>query len=238
MEEEETFAIPKTEKGEYEEFKREKKLKAVHSELKKLCVDGTEYGLTMEALQKKRNEAEKYGLCGICVYPVHVKTCKRQLLQGIVRCRIPGGESTVKTKAYACKRAVADGADEIVFSVCASAVKSNNKPYLRKEIKRMKKSAKKRPVIARLQTNLYTQAEVYDYLRLANDCGLHAVLLADSANLHSEIFTRAKNVAPEVRLYAEAVNDAEAFRSLMLLGADGAQGSNCAFVAEALLSEI
>jgi deoxyribose-phosphate aldolase len=145
-------------KKEFELFKIQKILHRIdHTLLKQ--------NITHEDLKKLCQDATHYGFYSVCVQPIHVNFVKRQLGEGskIKVCAVisfPFGEDLFSVKAFQTKKAISDGADEIDMVMCISALKRGDFRFVKRDIRAVVKSARKRPVKVIIETSLLTVKEI------------------------------------------------------------------------------
>lgn len=124
--------------------------------------------LTKKELEKKLCVAYKNKYYSVCVNPVNVKDAKDYCefkLKGTVKvvCQVgfPLGENTTEAKVFELKKAISDGADEVDVMVSVSRVKMGEWGYVKNELSRLVKAAKKHTVKAIIETSVLTKAELY-----------------------------------------------------------------------------
>jgi len=145
-------------KKEFELFKIQKILHRIdHTLLKQ--------NITHDDLKKLCQDAIHYGFYSVCVQPVHVNFVKRQLGENskVKVCAVisfPFGEDLFSVKAYQTKKAISDGADEIDMVMSISALKRGDFRFVKRDIKAVVKSARKRPVKVIIETSLLSVKEI------------------------------------------------------------------------------
>ena len=153
------------ERRAFEAYKKEKKLEELHRLIGMIDHTLLRQTATKEEVRKLCKEAAEYGFHSVCVQPVYVSACYSYLKNAPavkIACVVgfPMGENKTETKVFETKRAVADGANEIDLVICLSAVKNGNYGYVKREVKKVVKAAKGRPVKAILETSLLTREEM------------------------------------------------------------------------------
>ena len=164
------------ERREFEAYKQEKKLEQLHKLIGMIDHTLLRQTATRDDIKKLCAEAREYGFCSVCVQPVYVAACHAFLKSAPevkIACVVgfPMGENKTETKVYETKRAVSDGANEIDMVICLSAVKNGNYGYVKREVKKVVKAAKGRPVKAILETSLLTREEMLKAAAAARDAG-------------------------------------------------------------------
>ncbi len=134
------ITLSKTEAEEYQAYKRQKHIMEVTSSISRAV-------LTPETDSVKRicAYAVKMGCAAVKVTPTQLSTAKAALSETKVRidCAVGGlGETFSKVKAYEAKLAGRFGAQEITLALSESDVKNSRFSELKKEIKRVCRSAK------------------------------------------------------------------------------------------------
>ena len=107
-------------------------------------------------------DAEKYSFKTVCVFPTLINLCKRNLRTVKVATVVgfPFGEEALKVKLYQTKVAVRLGADEIDMVACISAIKQGDYRYVRNEVYRIVRAAKRRPVKVIIETSFLDQKQI------------------------------------------------------------------------------
>lgn len=210
------------ERMEFEEFKRQKRIdeaKAVVSRIECDCLSEFIDKATLKETCKLATERE---IGGIVVYPSLVKQCVALLgddpkVSLIASISYPHGGDAPFVKASAVRQAVKDGVDEVEVSVFPPLIKEGGFGYFKKECKKLKRVAKKRPVRIVIVVPSYTKAEVVKLCQIASDCGVHMVRLmgANGETLQS-IRSSVKNLC----LFKTEVNSETELRSAIDYGAN------------------
>ena len=164
------------ERREFEAYKKEKKLEELHRLIGMIDHTLLRQTATKDEIKKLCAEAVEYGFCSVCVQPVYVSACYSYLKKAPdvkIACVVgfPMGENKTETKVFETKRAVLDGANEIDMVICLSAVKNGNYGYVKREVKKVVKAAKGRPVKAILGTSMLTRDEMLKAAAAARDAG-------------------------------------------------------------------
>jgi deoxyribose-phosphate aldolase len=84
------------------------------------------------------NEAEEYGMLGICIPPYYVKEARRIIkdkgIKLVTVIGFPLGYSSTASKVEECKRAIDEGVDEVDMVLNISAFKDKNYYFLQNDI--------------------------------------------------------------------------------------------------------
>ena len=146
-----SIVLSPTEAEEYCVFKRKKRVEEVLSALKKTVV-APPAELTAAEIAKCAEIARGVKSLALRVPPNKLATAKNALLGKVAADAIVGGngETLWKVKRYETKRAIAGGAGRITLALSASAVSAGKFGETKREIKKICKTAKKRPVTVAL----------------------------------------------------------------------------------------
>lgn len=145
-------------KREFVDFKIRTLLHRIdHTLLKQDC--------TEKDLAKLCDEANEYGFYSVCVQPLHVSFAKKRLgknshVKVATVIGFPMGENLSSVKAKETQKAVKCGADEIDMVACISAIKNGDYRYVRRDVEKVVKAAKGRPVKVIIETGLLTDKEI------------------------------------------------------------------------------
>lgn len=223
------------EAAEYEEFQRSRREQEIAVRLKKTIADASRRDTDRAALQRACETAKKYGASGVLVSPVNVASAKRALSdRAFVVCLVGGtGESLPATKKTEAKKAVSQGAGEIRLVLCYSALTGKNMSYLKREIKKVKKAAKKIPLIVSLEDHSLTEEEVGFGVRAAREAKSDGVCVRGELSL-----VLAAANAGAARIDVSGVENAEQLNSLMRAGASLAVTPCLDTVAQQLYGEL
>ena len=155
-------------------------------------------------IAKACEDALEYGFYSVCVYPVHIKTCKKILDDSGVKVAtvvgFPHGETLSKSKAAEARQVIKEGADEIDMVMCISKAKEGKWNYVEKDIKGVVDAAEGAPVKVIIETCLLTDEEITEACKAAARAG--AAFVKTSTGFVGEGATE-KNVA----LMKEAVKN-------------------------------
>ena len=126
-------------------------------------------GLNKQEIIKKINLVLRYGFNSVTVMPNFISLAKYVLSGSNLGLRAlisyPYGEDIFKSKKYAVKKAFALGADSVIISVSASAVKNGEFKVLAKEFKKFVKMAGNRKVYALLDCDSLNLAEMEKFAK-------------------------------------------------------------------------
>lgn len=219
----ENTVLSAAEAVEYGEFKRAKREAEIAASLKKLIVDASRRETDRFALRSACEGARKLDVHGVLVSPVNVAPAKR-LLEGsktYVIGLIGGtGETLISVKKLEAKSAIRQGARELRLVLCYSALRAGNASYLKKEVKKIRRAAKKLPLVVSLEDHSLGEEEIARGTRAACEGGAEAVCVRGEVQLVLRAL-RAGN--GKVRVDAADVENAEQYRSLVRAGASLSQ---------------
>lgn len=109
------------------------------------------------------DEARRYGFASVCVNPVHVPTCVRELGgSGVPTCTVIGfplGANPTEIKADEARWAVEQGARELDMVINVGKLKSGEYDFVREDIRRVKEAGKPALLKVILETALLTDEE-------------------------------------------------------------------------------
>lgn len=99
--------------------------------------------VTEERLREFCEESDRYGFAMIAINSAPVKLCKEVLKNSEVHVGaaigFPLGQTTIETKEFETRQAIADGADEIDYVVNLVKLKSGDLDYIEDEMRRIVK---------------------------------------------------------------------------------------------------
>ncbi len=207
------------EAAEYGEFKRTRREAEISVSLHKLIVDASRRETDKFTLKSACNCVRKLFSYGVLVSPVGIAAAKRHLAESesYVIALVGGtGETLLSVKRYEAKKAIAAGAKEIRLVLCYSALKAGNLGYLKREVKKLKKTARKLALVVSVEDHTLSSDEVALAVRCACDGGADAVCVRGE----TELVLRALRVsAGKIRVDASGVENAEQLRALQKAGA-------------------
>lgn len=122
---------------------------------------------TISDIEKLCNIAYKNGYYSVCVNPCFVSYAKSYISQNLndslkVVCVVgfPLGANKTSTKLFEVKEAINDGVDEIDVVINISMAKNGSLDYVKNELTKIKKMAKKIPVKAIIETCYFDENEI------------------------------------------------------------------------------
>lgn len=215
----ETTVLSPQEAVEYEEFKRSRREAEIAVTLGKLTVDASRRETDKYALKRACESAKKLRAYGVLVSPVHVAQARRNLSGCPVNvvCLVGGtGESLPAIKKAEVKKAISQGAREVRLVLCYSALRGGNMQYVKKEIKKVRKAAKKCAFTVSLEDHTFGEEEILRGVRAACDAGAQGVCVRGEISL---VLHAVQTSAGRIRVEASGVENAEQLRSLIKAGA-------------------
>ena len=105
-------------------------------------------------MEKLCEEAKTYGFAMVAVNSVQTKRCK-ELLKGTdvhvgAAISFPLGQTTIETKVFETKDAIANGADEIDYVINITELKEGNYAYIKEEMHRIVAACREAGVIVKV----------------------------------------------------------------------------------------
>lgn len=216
---EQNAVLSAAEAAEYGEFKRFRRETEISLTLKKLVLDASGRETDKHVLRAVCESAKRLGAACVLVSPVNASAARRILEgSGIPFCCIVGGtgESITAVKKTEAKKAVKQGAGEIRLVPCYSALVGGNLSYLKREIKRVKRAVKKRPLTVSLEDRSLSAEQVAFGVRAACDGKADAVCVRGDTAL---VLRAQKAGAGRVFADVSYVENAEQLRLLVKAGA-------------------
>ncbi|MGN1372904.1 MAG: hypothetical protein ACI4VK_02515, partial [Candidatus Coproplasma sp.] len=155
----------KTEREEFEEFKRANRIKEAKATALKIELDCLSPTCDKAYLKDICRRANVQEIGALVVYPAYVKACVSYLgvdpkVSLISTISYPHGGDTTEIKACAVKRAVKDGVDEVEVCAPTALIKDGNFQYFKRECKKLKKSAKTRALRVVFDCNALNENEL------------------------------------------------------------------------------
>lgn len=215
----ESTTLSAAEAAEYGEFKRTRREAEIAVVLHKLVIDASRRETDKFALKTACESARKVAAYGVLTSPVGVAAAKRHLAgsETYVVCLVGGtGETLMPVKKYETKKAVALGAKEIRLVLCYSALRSGNLSYLKREIRKVRRAARKRSVVVSLEDHSLGEEEIALGARAAGEGGAAAVCVRGETQL---VLRALRAGAGKLRVDVSDVENAEQLRTLMKSGA-------------------
>lgn len=136
---------------------------------------------TYAEIDKLCDEAKLYGFYAVCVNPIHVARCRRNL-QGteakvVSVVGFPFGASRADVKSEEASKAIDDGADEIDFVMNVGALRSGDLLTVRREMEQMASLVKDRGKLSKviIETGYLTDDQKIVACQLAVEAGIDFV---------------------------------------------------------------
>lgn len=224
------------EASQFREFKRERHERELAARLKRAIVDCSRRGAEKNALSRACALAKKYGVHAVAVSPVNVALCRRILEESAVGviCIVGGtGESLSAVKKCEAKKAFACGAREVRLVLCYSRLALGDLSYLKREIKKVKKAAKKHVLTVSLEDHSLTREEVLLGVKAAREAKADGVCVRGELGL----LEAALEAGGGMRVDVSDVENVEQFNSLLRAGAFGVGTARLQEIAEELFAE-
>ena len=226
--------LSEAEAAEFEEFQRTRREAEAELTLKKLQVDASKRETDRRALYAACDEAKKMEAFSITVSPVNVSAARRRLGESgvLISCIVGGtGESIIPIKKKEAKRAVSQGAKVIRLIPCYSALFGGNVGYLKREIKKVRRAAKKSRIVLSLDDHALSKEDIERGITAAVEGKAHAVSVRGETDI-TLFAVRAS--AGRLGVEASGVENAEQMRMLLRTGAEHVLTSNAERVSEEL----
>lgn len=218
MEEEERI-LTKAEAAEFGEFKRARREAEVAFTLGKLILDASRRETDRAALKAVCAAAVKLKTASVTVSPVNVLAAQKLLAKSEipVSCIVGGtGESLISIKKTEAKKALHLGAKEVRLVLCYSQLTGGGLNYLKREIRRVRRAARKRTLTVSLEDHSLTADEVGLGVRAACAGGADGVCVRGETEF---VLRAVKESAGRVQVEAAGVENAEQLRLLLKAGA-------------------
>ncbi len=215
----ETTVLSATEVVEYEEFKRSRREAEIAVTLKRLIIDASRREADKASVKRACESAKKLGASGVLVSPVNVAFARRQLAGSTTEivCLAGGtGESLPSVKKAEIKKACAQGAREVRLVPCYSALVGGNLAYLKKEVKKAKRAARKGTLTLSLEDHSLSEDDVALGVRAALEGRADGVCVRGEAPL---VLRALETGADKLRIDVSGVENAEQMKSLVRAGA-------------------
>ena len=178
--------ITAQERQEFEEFKHMKRVAEARSVISRLELSFERPAHERAALRAAVNDAVRLRLGGICVAPCLVKQCASLRGEGCTAAVVAclswwGGTDTADVKVRQIKRAVRDGASAAEVTAPVPAVKEGGWNYIRRELKKLVRAARRISFRLNVEAPLLTEQELSKLCSLACECGVPCVRTASGA---------------------------------------------------------
>ena len=212
--------LSEAEAAEFEEFQRVRREAEAALTLKKIIVDASKRETDRNALNSACATAKRLGAFAVAVSPVNVSAARRRLggSESKISCIVGGtGESILPIKKKEAKRAYSQGAEEIRLIPCYSALFSGNTAYLKREVKKVRRAAKKCRLVLSLDDHALTKEDIERGLVAAAEGRADAV----SVRGESELALMAIRFSSgRLGVVTSGVENAEQMRLLMRAGVE------------------
>ncbi len=169
---------------------------------------------TSEQISKLCEEAIKYGINTVCVFPYYVGFVKEGLKKTNIHVETvigyPSGMSTPKTKSFEAIEAIELGADEIVLVMNHSAIKEQDYDYIKQEIEEVRDSIDGRPLTILVDCHILKSEQIKKIIQICNDTFVHYIeLKGDNEKIEKniEIVMKNKSDIVEVKLDCNQLED-------------------------------
>lgn len=206
------------EAAEYAEFRRYRRETEISVTLKRLTVDASRRETDKTALKNACACARKLKADGVLVSPVNVASARRLLAGSGVRvcCLVGGtGESLISVKKTEAKKAARQGAKEIRLVCCYSALTGGNVPYLKREIKRVRKAVKKCAFVLSLEDHTLGIEQIATGVRAAREARADGVCVRGET---AYVICAADAGGDKIKVDCSGVENAEQLRLLLKTG--------------------
>lgn len=182
----ENLILGDDELAQFDEFKRQKRLKEAQATVQRLEYDLSCLTLDKEFLKKEIKRSIDLNLGAVCVLPCFVKPVKSQLTANkkiaviALISHLHGGD-TQNIKKAAVARAIKDGADEVEVTAPIALIKNGNWSLVKREFKRLKGACKNRAFRVNIESPLLNSTEIVKTCSVAADSGVNAIVTASGA---------------------------------------------------------
>lgn len=230
----ETKTLSEADAAEFEEFLRTRREAEAELIAKKLMVDASGRETDRNELFAACDLAKKLGACAVAVSPVNVSAARRRLGETdcMISCSVGGtGESLIPIKRKEAKRAVKQGARSIRLVPCYSALFGGHGSYLKREVKKVRRAAKKCRLVLSLDDHELSKEDIERGLAAA------AEGKADAVSVRGEIDLTAfavRYATGRFGVEATGVENAEQMRMLLRAGAESVLSADAEHVFEGL----
>lgn len=233
----ENVVISEKEAAQFREFKRSRREAETELRLRKAIVDASRRETEKRALAHACGIAKKFRASAVAVSPVNVALCRRILQEsgvGVI-CYVGGtGESLPAVKKSEAKKAFSHGAGEVRLVPCYSRLVAGDLPYLKREIKKVKKAAKKHALTLSLEDRALSREEVLTGVRAAVEAKADGVCVRGELSFLSAALEASGGMRVDVSL----AENSEQFESLLRAGASRAGSACLEGIAEELFQKI
>ena len=227
---------------EFDEFKRLKRLTAARNLVSGLELNASSATLGRSAVRGAVCEAEKLGIGSVAVSPCMVKAARACSVSGIKICACVsafGGAEHASVKARQIRRAVREGAAAAEVTAPVYAVKEGAWTYVRRELKKLMRAARRAEVRLNLEAPLLTSQELSKLVALACELKI-GWLCASSGNFgpvdDEELGSILSAVKERAAVKAEGAETCGRASELFGMGVRRAGGKNAVAVARETLA--
>ena len=229
--------ISPQERQEFEEFKRQKRVAEARSVISRLELSFDKPVHDRAALRVALNDARRIRLGGICV----AQMCGEGFAPAIVAClSVWGGTDTTDVKVKMVKRAVRDGADAVEVTAPIPAIKEGNWTYVRRELKKLSRTAKRTSLRLNLEAPLLTESELSRLCSIACEIAIPCLRTASGAfgsgADEEDLATIATAVKERAHIKADGADMPGRIATLLDLGATIIGSADAVSLAQAILS--
>jgi len=229
------IVISKEEAEEFGEFKRQKRLTLARRQIAMLCAQATSPTATLRAIKEYCENAKRLNLCAVTVNPIYVRSAKSFIADSRVGVISVGGgsEQDDKLKYIELKRALFQGADEVIYNLSVSQIKNGNFASMKRYLKKAVKKARTKSVGVRVEKQLLTEAELKSAFIACYSVGVRTFWLSYDVLLISKI----RAFLPKDCAIKSAAINADEYRTLLGLGVCSAATLYADEIASALIDE-
>ena len=189
---------------------------------------------TWEQIRKICDEGTEYGVASVCIPPSFVKRAAEYLNGRLAVCTVigfPNGYMTTAAKVFETEDAVKNGADEIDMVIDIGMVKEKNYDGVLDEIRAVRRACAGKVLKVIIETCLLTQEEKEKMCQVVTESGADYIKtstgFASGGATFEDVALMRRCVGPQVKVKAaggiSSVEDAERF---IELGADRL-GTSC-----------
>lgn len=226
--------LSEAEAAEFEEFQRTRREAEAALTIKKLEVDASKRETDRHMLYAACDLAKKLGAYAVAVSPVNVSAARRRLgeCESMISCVVGGtGESIIGIKQKEAKRAMSQGARVVRLVPCYSALFSGNGSYLKREVKKVRRAAKKCKLVLSLDDHALSKEEIERGIAAAVEGKADAVSVRGEMDL---ALLAVRLSAGRLGVETSGVVNAEQMRLLLRTGAERVLTSDAEHISEEL----
>lgn len=229
------IVISKEEAEEFGEFKRQKRLTLARRQIAMLCAQATSPTATLKTIKEYCENAKRLNLCAVTVHSIYVRSAKSFLAGSRVGVISVGGgsEQDDKLKYIELKRALFQGADEVIYSLSVSQIKNGNFSSLKKYLKKAVKKGKNRCIGVRVEKQFLTESELKAAFIACYGVGVRTFWLSYDVLLISKI----RGFLPKDCAIKSTAINAEEYKTLLGLGVCSASTLYADEIASSLIDE-